>query len=204
MTIDFAGAVPFAIPLRTRFRGITVREGMLLRGDAGWGEFCPFPEYDDRVAAAWLATAVEQCTVGWPAPVRSPVEINCTVPVVAPDAAAEMVRSSGCRTAKVKVADGLAGRRPRAGGGGPRRRSGPSGAIRVDANAAWDVPTAITAIGELDRAAGGLQYVEQPCRTLDELAAVRRGWACRSRPTSRSARRRTRCGSPSPGRRTSQ
>jgi o-succinylbenzoate synthase len=32
----------YSIPMRTRFRGITVREGMLLRGTAGWGEFSPF------------------------------------------------------------------------------------------------------------------------------------------------------------------
>ena len=36
----------FSIPLRTRFRGITVREGVLLEGPAGWGEFSPFLEYD--------------------------------------------------------------------------------------------------------------------------------------------------------------
>ena len=45
----------FSIPMRTRFRGITVREGVLLHGDAGWGEFSPFLEYDARVAAPWLA-----------------------------------------------------------------------------------------------------------------------------------------------------
>jgi O-succinylbenzoate synthase len=174
VNVDFAGAVPFAIPLRTRFRGITVREGVLLRGDAGWAEFCPFPEYDDRVAASWLATAVEQATVGWPAPVRESVEINCTVPVVSPEAAAEIVTSSGCRTAKVKVADApdsLDADLARVAA--VRAALGPDGAIRVDANMAWDVPTAVTAIAGLDRAAGGLQYVEQPCPTIGELAAVR-------------------------------
>jgi O-succinylbenzoate synthase len=169
---DFAGAVPYAIPLRTRFRGITVREGMLLRGDGGWGEFCPFPEYGDAVAASWLATAVEQCTVGWPAPVRTSVPVNCTVPVVSPAAAAELVRASGCATAKVKVAEGpLADDVARVAA--VRAALGPSGAVRVDANAAWSVSVAVSAIRELDAAAGGLQYVEQPCRSLDELAAVR-------------------------------
>lgn len=64
--IDFGGARAYAIPMRTRFRGMTVREGTLIQGPAGWGEFCPFVEYDDRESASWLATAVEQCTVGWP------------------------------------------------------------------------------------------------------------------------------------------
>ncbi|MGH7606529.1 MAG: O-succinylbenzoate synthase, partial [Gemmatimonadales bacterium] len=37
--MDYDEARVYALPLRTRFRGITVREGMLLRGPAGWGEF---------------------------------------------------------------------------------------------------------------------------------------------------------------------
>ena len=51
---------------------------------------------------------------------------------------------------------------------------GPSGRIRVDANGGWDVDAAVAAIGRLDRAAGGLEYVEQPCASVEDLAAVRR------------------------------
>ncbi|NEW46088.1 o-succinylbenzoate synthase [Nocardia cyriacigeorgica] len=165
----------YAVPMRTRFRGITVREGMLVRGPLGWGEFCPFPEYDDREAAHWLATAVEQVTVGWPAPVRDRVPVNCTVPAVGPERAHAIVAGSGCRTAKVKVADhpgSLAEDMARVAA--VRDALGPDGAVRVDANALWDVDTAVRHITEIDRAAGGLEYVEQPCRTIDELAAVRR------------------------------
>ncbi|WP_328407413.1 o-succinylbenzoate synthase [Nocardia sp. NBC_00403] len=167
--------IVYAIPLRTRFRGITVREGMLLRGPLGWGEFCPFPEYDDREATGWLATAMEQVTVGWPEPVRELVPINCTVPAVDPERAYDIVAKSGCRTAKVKVADhpeSLAEDVARVAA--VRAALGTDGAIRVDANAVWDVDTAIVNIGRIDSAAGGLEYVEQPCRTIEELAAVRR------------------------------
>ncbi len=165
----------YAIPLRSRFRGITVREGMLIEGPAGWGEFCPFTEYDDTVAASWLATAVEQSTVGWPAPVRDRIPINCTVPAVTPEQAHRIVATSGCRTAKVKVADHAASldddiARVEA----VRDALGPTGAIRVDANTMWDVDTAATRIRQLDQAARGLEYVEQPCPSIDELAAVRR------------------------------
>ena len=73
-----------ALPMTTRFRGITVREGLLLSGPAGWGEFCPFPEYDDREAVAWLAAAREAAEVGWPEPVRDRVPVNCTVLVRRP------------------------------------------------------------------------------------------------------------------------
>ncbi|HKR49680.1 MAG TPA: o-succinylbenzoate synthase [Pseudonocardiaceae bacterium] len=173
--MDFDEARVYAIPMTTRFRGITVREGMLIEGPVGWGEFCPFPEYDDREAASWLATAVEQATVGWPQPLRQQIPINCTVPVAVPQRAHEITARSGCRTAKVKVADhpeSLAEDLARVEA--VRDALGPDGAIRVDANGLWDVDTAVRAIRLLDKAAGGLEYVEQPCRTIEELAAVRR------------------------------
>jgi len=170
--IDFEQARVYAIPMVTRFRGIDVREGMLIEGPAGWGDFCAFPEYDDREAASWLTTAIEACTVGWPDPVRGRIPINATVPVVPPERAHGMVTVSGCRAVKVKVADGPLGddvARLEA-----VRDALPDGQIRVDANGAWDVDDAVAAIPVLDRAAGGLEYVEQPCRTIEELARVRR------------------------------
>jgi O-succinylbenzoate synthase len=174
MTVPWPAHV-YAIPMATRFRGITVREGVLLEGPAGWGDFCPFPEYDDAEAARWLATAVEAATTDWPAPVRDRIPVNATVPAVGPERAHAIVAGSGCRTAKVKVAD--------APGSLPadlervaavRDALGPGGAVRVDANGLWTVEQAVVAIRALDAAAGGLQYVEQPCRTIEELAAVRR------------------------------
>ena len=173
--VDFEGARVYAIPMRVRFRGITVREGMLIEGPAGWGEFCPFAEYDDAECAPWLATAIEQCTMGWPPQVRDRVPINCTVPAVGPQRAHEITAGSGCRTAKVKVADhpeSLSEDLARVEA--VRDALGPGGAIRVDANGRWDVDTAVAHIRWLDEAASGLEYVEQPCRRINELAAVRR------------------------------
>jgi O-succinylbenzoate synthase len=168
-------AVPYAIPLTERFRGIRVREGVLLRGPAGWGDFCPFPEYGDDVAAAWLAAALEAATAGWPAPVRDSVAVNAIVPAVSPGRAREIVAASGCRTAKVKVADHPASlAEDEARVAAVRDALGPGGAVRVDANGAWDVGTAVAHLRVLDRAAGGLEYAEQPCTTIEELAAVRR------------------------------
>lgn len=163
----------YSIPMRVRFRGITQRTGLLFEGPAGWGEFCPFEEYDDAEAAAWLACALEAANEGWPAPVRDRVPVNCTVPVVSPEKAHEIVARSGCSTAKVKVAESTL-EEDCARLEAVRDALGPQGAIRVDANMLWDVDTAVAAIKAMDKASGGLQYVEQPCHTLEELAAVRR------------------------------
>src|SRR5690606_17818726 len=94
----------YSIPMTTRFRGITVREGVLLRGEAGWGEFSPFLEYDAAVARPWLAAAREAAETGWPEPLRERIPVNVTVPAVGPEQAAALVARGGCRTAKVKVA----------------------------------------------------------------------------------------------------
>ena len=167
--------IVWSIPMRTRFRGITVREGVLLRGEAGWGEWSPFLEYDAAIAEPWLRCAEEAAAGDWPAPVRTSVPVNVTVPAVGPERAHAITLAGGCRTAKVKVAepgqtlgDDLA--RVEA----VRDALGPDGRVRVDVNGHWEVDEAVAAIRSLDRAAGGLEYVEQPCASVEELAAVRR------------------------------
>jgi o-succinylbenzoate synthase len=167
------GLRAFAIPMRTRFRGITVREGALFEGPAGPAEFSPFPEYGPRECARWLGCALEAATTGWPAPARAEVPVNVTVPAVGPEQAHAIVAASGCRTAKVKVAEGpgtLAEDVARVEA--VRDALGPDGRIRVDANGAWDVDGAERALRELGRF--GLEYAEQPCATLTELAQLRR------------------------------
>ncbi len=163
-----------ALPLVTRFRGIDVREAVLFEGPEGWTEFSPFVEYDDHEASAWLAAAIDY---GWnasPPALRDRVPVNATVPAVDPDSvAAVLARFAGCRTAKVKVAGGdetLAQdvARVRA----VREALGPEGRIRVDANGGWNVDEAEHAIHAL--APFDLEYVEQPCASVDELAEIRR------------------------------
>ena len=166
----------YAIELRTRFRGITVREGLLLHGPGGWGEFSPFWGYDAAESAAWLRAAREAADLGWPPGVRTEIPVNVTVPAVdAATAHGIVTGSGGCRTAKVKVAQagqdvGAEIERLEA----VRDALGPGGAIRIDANGGWDVDTAVDRLRVLDRAAGGLEYVEQPVATVADLAAVRR------------------------------
>jgi len=162
-----------SIPMLVPFRGVLEREALLVRGPAGWGELSAFPEYDDHEAARWLASAVEAAWLGWPAAVRQAVPVNATVPAVAADdVAGVLARFPGCTTAKVKVAqDGqvLADDVDRIAA--VRSVLGPGGRVRVDANGAWSVEQALTALRAL--APFDLEYAEQPCATVAELAALR-------------------------------
>lgn len=172
---DLDQLVPFTLPMRLRFRGVTTRTGVLLHGPAGWGEFSPFDEYGPQYAARWLAAARAHATEPSPPPVRDRVPVNTTVPAVDATTAHQLTVRSGCATAKVKVAEpgqDLAEDVERVAA--VRDALGPDGHVRVDANGAWDVATAALAITRLDDAAGGLEYVEQPCATLEELAQLRR------------------------------
>jgi O-succinylbenzoate synthase len=163
-----------SLPLVTRFRGVEHREAVLVEGPEGWTEFSPFLEYDDAEAAVWLAAAIDY---GWqrqPEPVRDRVPVNATVPAVAAaDVPALLARFDGCRTAKVKVAergqtlaDDVA--RVRA----VRAAMGPEGRVRVDANGGWNVDEAEHAAHAL--AGFDLEYLEQPCASVDELAELRK------------------------------
>jgi len=162
----------YALPLRTRFRGITTRHGMVWSGPAGWAEWSPFLDYDGDEIVPWLRAADEAAEQGWPAPVRNEIEVNATVPAVGPEQAAALVRDAGCRTVKVKVAEpgqSLDDDLDRVAA--VRDALGMDGRIRVDANGAWDVPQASDALRRL--AGYGLEYAEQPCRTVDDLVALR-------------------------------
>lgn len=165
----------WSVPMTTRFRGITVREGVLLEGPGGWGEWSPFLEYDAAVAEPWLRCAEEAAAGDWPAPRRDRVPVNVTVPAVGPERAHEIVARSGCRTAKVKVAEpGQAEAEDEARLEAVRDALGHDGLVRIDVNGLWDVDTALRRLPVLNRAAGGLEYVEQPVARVEDLAVVRR------------------------------
>ncbi|WP_431219726.1 o-succinylbenzoate synthase [Leifsonia xyli] len=163
-----------ALPMTTRFRGITVREAVLFEGPQGWTEFSPFAEYDDTEAATWLHAAID---FGWrptPPALRDRIPVNATVPAVPADEVTPVLaRYPGARTAKVKVAepgqtlaDDVA--RVRA----VRDALGAEGRIRIDANTLWNLDEAEHAVHAL--APFDLEYVEQPCATVEELAELRR------------------------------
>ena len=157
-----------ALPMAVKFRGVTTREALLIDGPAGWGEFSPFTEYGPEESAAWLRAGLEAAFTGLPE-AHGEVEVNGTIPAVA-DVQPVLARYPGVTTFKIKVAekgqsldDDL--RRVAA-----VRQLRPDAKLRVDANRGWSVDQAIEAAEKL----GELEYIEQPCATVEELAEVRR------------------------------
>lgn len=171
-----ASAVPFALPLRVRFRGLEVREGVLIKGANGWGEFAPFDDYDDERAARWLQAAIEAAWGSWPLPLRDSIEVNAIIPdvdsQVAGSLAREAVHDFGCTTMKVKVGRSLAEDEARVVAvRDALETAGVDGLIRLDANAAWTLEQATTAVRRL--VPYGIEYIEQPCADLDDVSRLR-------------------------------
>ena len=159
------------LPMRVRFRGITMRELALIDGPAGWGEFGAFTEYQPPEAATWLAAAIEAAYRPPPPVHRERIPINATVPAVDAARVAEVLaRFPGARTAKVKVAEPGQTLADDVARVNAVRALVP--AVRVDANGGWTVAQAVAAAAALT-ADGDLEYLEQPCATVDELAALR-------------------------------
>ncbi|MCV7087071.1 o-succinylbenzoate synthase [Mycolicibacter hiberniae] len=158
-----------ALPMRVTFRGIMVREVALIDGPAGWGEFGAFAEYEPPEAAHWLAAALEAAYRPPPPSLRHRVPINATVPAVEPERVPEVLaRFPGARTAKVKVAEPGQSLADDVARVEAVRALIPT--VRVDANGGWTVAQAVAA----EKALGALEYLEQPCATVAELAALRR------------------------------
>ena len=171
-----------SLKMNVRFRQVNRRDGLLLHGPFGWAEASPFWDYDPKESANWLAAALAHANEERPTPLRERVPVNATIPVIAPEEAyKKILHSGGCATAKVKVADPGTSlhediERVRAVALALKETVVEAARVRVDANGAWDVDTAISAINALEEAArdaGGLEYVEQPCWSVPELARVR-------------------------------
>ena len=160
-----------ALPMRVPFRGITTREVALIEGPTGWGEFGAFPEYGPPEAAHWLAAGIEAAYREPPPVLRDRIPINATVPAVAAaGVAAVLARFPGARTAKVKVAEPGQTLADDVARVDAVRDLVP--VVRVDANGGWSVQEAVQAAAALT-AGGPLEYLEQPCATVAELAELR-------------------------------
>ena len=157
-----------ALPMKTNFRGISVREVALIKGSHGWGEFSPFLEYDDAESAPWLASAIEAATTPQPKLYRTSVAVNGTIPALNdPDDLARIVDSfPGVNTFKVKVGNNLVEDLARIK---VIRQLRPHANIRIDVNGLWNVGQA----EEFLASVGQIEYVEQPCATIEELRELK-------------------------------
>jgi O-succinylbenzoate synthase len=160
------------LPTRTNFRGVTYREVALMHGPHGWGEFSPFLEYDDNQCAPWLASAIEAATVARPARFRDAIAVNGTIPEINDQKVLEdlVTRYEGVKTFKVKVGSNLSEDIARIA---RVRTLAPKAAIRVDVNGLWSVDEALTNLYAYYEEIGSLEYVEQPCATIEELRELK-------------------------------
>ena len=174
LTDLLASARVVSLPLRTKFRGVVDREVMLFEGPNGWAEWSPFLEYPDEEAAVWLSAAIEFAYGKTPTALRDRIPVNATLPAVAPDqVAAVLARFGSFSTVKIKVAE--PGQTP--GQDVDRivevRKLYPEAKIRLDANGGWSPELSFSFIKALAGQGIELEYLEQPCKTIDELARLR-------------------------------
>lgn len=161
-----------ALPLRTRFRGIVVREALIFRGSQRWSEFSPFVEYEDQEAAQWLAGAISWANDPLPSTFRSSIPVNATVPAVSPDEVADVLSPFGSfGSVKIKVAE--KGQAPSEDIARARRVRDlyPDVKIRLDANAGYTTEQTMEIARELKDL--NLEYIEQPVATIPELKELR-------------------------------
>ena len=157
-----------ALPTKTNFRGVTVREVALFKGEQGWAEFSPFVEYEDQECAPWLACAIEAATVAKPHLYRTHVAVNGTIPALNDEADLERVVNSfpGVKTFKVKVGTDVSDDLHRLD---VIRTLRPNASIRIDVNGLWNVEEAEMFLNSV----GEIEYVEQPCATIAELRELK-------------------------------
>jgi O-succinylbenzoate synthase len=161
-----------ALPTKTNFRGITVREVALFQGEYGWGEFSPFLEYGDSESSFWLQSAIEAATKPRPTRYRERIAVNGTIPAISDGVRLKEVIESypGCRTFKVKVGDNLNEDLIRLQ---LLRTMRPTAAIRLDVNGLWSVDEALKNLALIESEIGRIQYVEQPCQSIEELLQLK-------------------------------
>jgi O-succinylbenzoate synthase len=161
-----------ALPTKTNFRGVTSREVALFKGPNGWGEFSPFLEYDSKECVPWLQSAIASATSPAPKLFREKIKVNGTIPAVNDPADIERIVDSfsGVTTFKVKVGNNLSEDVARLV---QIRSLKPDAKLRIDVNGSWSVTDAIDNLKVIHENIGDLEYVEQPCATVDELRELK-------------------------------
>ncbi len=161
-----------ALPTKTNFRGINLREVALFHGEYGWGEFSPFLEYDFQECVPWLMSAIEAASQPRPKLLRTSIRVNGTIPALDDKSEIEKIIESfpGVETFKIKVGDNLQADLVRLARVKSLR---PKARLRIDVNGNWTVSQAVTHLRAIFENVGPLEYVEQPCATIEELRELK-------------------------------
>jgi O-succinylbenzoate synthase len=164
-----------ALPMRTTFRSLDIRETALFKGENGWGEFAPFVEYSDQESLPWLESAIEAADKALSPALRESIPINATVPASNDESEIEQILSwyPGVDTVKIKVGTGIQEDLVRIA---VVRKHLPKAKIRIDVNGSWSVKEALLNVNAIYEVMGDLlEYVEQPVASLDELKQLKEG-----------------------------
>ena len=162
-----------ALPMRTTFRSLDIRETALFKGEKGWGEFAPFVEYSDQESLPWLESAIKAADKALSPALREFIPINATVPASNDESEIEQILSwyPGVDTVKIKVGTGIKEDLARIQ---EVRKHLPKSKIRIDVNGSWNVKEALSNIIAIYEVTGDLlEYVEQPVASLDELKQLK-------------------------------
>ena len=161
-----------SIPMRVKFRGITTREVLLFEGPNGWAEWSPFTEYKDEEASIWLKAAIEFAFVEIPEPTKKTIKVNATLAAVK-DVRAALEPFGKFEVVKIKVAEKGQTLQDDLGRIHEVRKYYPEARIRLDANGGYDIETALTLAKAMYEEGVPLEYLEQPVKTIAELAELR-------------------------------
>ncbi|CAB4855261.1 MAG: o-succinylbenzoate synthase [Actinobacteria bacterium] len=153
---------------KTDFRSVTSREIALFEGPMGWGEFSPFLEYSYEESIPWLLSGIEAAFARIPTSIRNAIEVNATMPAINnPIEIAEILAAfAGAKVIKIKVGEDLTSDFARIA---CVRELRPEAKIRLDVNGLWNVDEA----EEFLKQVGDIEYVEQPCSTIEELRELK-------------------------------
>jgi O-succinylbenzoate synthase len=161
-----------SIPMRIKFRGITTREVLLFEGPKGWAEWSPFTEYEDEEASIWLKAAIEFAFGDIPEPTVKTIKVNATLAAVK-DVRAALEPFGNFEVVKIKVAEAGQTLQDDLDRIHEARKYYPEARIRLDANGGYDIETALTLAKAMYEEGVPLEYLEQPVKTIAELAELR-------------------------------
>ena len=167
-----ATAKVLAIPMRTKFRGLTTREVLLFEGPNGWAEWSPFTEYEDEEASIWLKAAIEWAFGDIPKTDVKTIKVNATLPAVK-DVQKALEPFGKFEVVKIKVAEAGQTLQDDLDRIHQVRELYPDARIRLDANGNWDIETALKIAKTIYQENVPLEYLEQPVRTIAEMAELK-------------------------------